>query len=106
MAVTRIEIDREIDRLVAERQLIAAEIGRIDAEVLPSANRAVRLISDGLARGGTAFTFLEFSQAQAAASEARSRRVELLRRFHLLGVRLDRLTGRHMPLLAQMETIR
>lgn len=106
MAVTRVEIDREIDRLVADRQLIAAEIGRIDAEVLPSANRAVRLISDGLARGGTAFTFLEFSQAQAAASEARSRRVELLRRFHLLGVRLDRLTGRHMPLLAQMETIR
>ncbi|WP_137751292.1 TolC family protein [Sphingopyxis sp. L1A2A] len=106
MAVTRVEIDREIDRLIADRQLIVAEIGRIDAEVLPSANRAVRLIRDGLARGGTAFTFLEFSQAQTALSEACSRRVELLRRFHLLGVRLDRLTGRHIPLLARMETIR
>ncbi|WP_439568451.1 TolC family protein [Sphingopyxis sp.] len=106
IAVTRVEIDREIDRLIADRQLIAAEIGRIDAEVLPSANRAVRLIRDGLARGGTAFTFLEFSQAQTALSEVRSRRIELLRRFHLLGVRLDRLTGRHMPLLARMETIR
>lgn len=106
MAVTRVEIEREIDRLIADRQLIVAEIGRIDAEVLPSANRAVRLIRDGLARGGTAFTFLEFSQAQTALSEARARRVELLRRFHLLGVRLDRLTGRHIPLLARMETIR
>lgn len=106
IAVTRVEIDREFDRLVADRHLIASEIKRIDAEVLPSANRAVRLISDGLARGGTAFTFLEFSQAQTAASEVRSRRIELLRRFHLLGVRLDRLTGRHMPLLAEMETIR
>lgn len=106
IAVTRIEIDREIDRLVADRQLIAAEIKRIDAEVLPSATRAVRLIRDGLARGGTAFTFLEYNQAQTAASGARARRVELLRRLHLLGARLDRLTGRHTPLLAKMETIR
>jgi cobalt-zinc-cadmium efflux system outer membrane protein len=106
IAVARVEVDREIDRLVADRGLIAAEIKRIDAEVLPSASRAVRLIQDGLARGGTAFTFLEFSQAQTALGEARSRRVELLRRFHLLGVRLDRLTGRHAPLLANMETVR
>lgn len=106
IAVTRVEVDREIDRLVAERRLIAAEVGRIDAEVLPSAARAVRLVRDGLARGGTAFTFLEFSQAQAALGEARSRRVDLLRRFHLLGVRLDRLTGRHAPLLATMEIAR
>ena len=106
VAVTRVEIEREIGKIVADRQLIASEIKRIDAEVLPSATRAVRLIRDGLARGGTAFTFLEFSQAQAAVSDARARRIELLRRFHLLGVRLDRLTGRHSPLLAKMETIR
>lgn len=106
IAVARVEIEREIDRLIADRGLIAAEIKRIDAEVLPSATRAVRLIRDGLARGGTAFTFLEFNQAQTAANEARSRRVELLRRFHLLGVRLDRLTGRHAPLLAKLEIIR
>lgn len=106
VAVTRVEIEREIGKIVADRQLIASEIKRIDAEVLPSATRAVRLIRDGLARGGTAFTFLEFSQAQAAVSDARGRRIELLRRFHLLGVRLDRLTGRHTPLLAKMETTR
>ena len=106
VAVTRVEIDREIDRLVADRRLIASEIKRIDAEVLPSASRAVRLIRDGLARGGTAFTFLEFSQAQIAAHDARSRRVELLRRFHLMGVRLDRLTGRHAALIPTMENAR
>lgn len=106
VAVTRVEIGREIDRLVADRQLIASEIKRIDGEVLPSAERAVRLIRDGLARGGTAFTFLEYSQAQSAAIEARTRRVELLRRFHLMGVRLDRLTGRHSPLLSTMENVR
>lgn len=103
VAVTRVEISREIDRLVADRRLIASEIKRIDGEVIPSASRAVRLISDGLARGGTAFTFLEFSQAQIAAHDARSRRVELLRRFHLMGVRLDRLTGRHAALIPTME---
>lgn len=106
VAVTRVEIEREIGKIVTDRQLIASEVKRIDAEVLPSATRAVRLIRDGLARGGTAFTFLEFSQAQAAVSDARARRIDLLRRFHLLGVRLDRLTGRHAPLLAKMETIR
>lgn len=106
IAVTRVEIEREIDKLIADRRLIAAEVTRIDAEVLPSARRATRLIRDGLARGGTAFTFLEYAQAQTAVNEAQSRRVELLRRFHLLGVRLDRLTGRHTTLLAKMETIR
>lgn len=105
-AVTRVEIGREIDRLIADRGLIASEIKRIDTEVLPSAERAVRLIRDGLARGGTAFTFLEFSQAQIAAHDARSRRVELLRRFHLMGVRLDRLTGRHAALIPTMENAR
>jgi len=106
IAVTRVEISREIDKLAADRRLIAAEIRRIDADVLPSAERAVRLIRDGLARGGTAFTFLEFSQAQTVAHDARARRVDLLRRFHLLSVRLDRLAGRHAPLLATLETVR
>jgi cobalt-zinc-cadmium efflux system outer membrane protein len=35
--------------------------------------------------------------------DVRSRRVDLLRRFHLAGARLDRLTGRHAPLLSSAE---
>lgn len=103
IAVARIESRREIDRLDAERGLIASEIGRIDAEVLPSTRRAVGLVLDGFRRGGTAFTFLEVNQAQQAVTDALARRVELLRRYHLIGVRLDRLTGRHLPLLSVAE---
>lgn len=103
MAVTRIQTEREIARLVAERAAIVSEITRIDQEVLPSAERAVVLVRDGFARGGTAFTFLEVSQAQQAVIEARSRRIELLRRYHLAGARLDRLTGRHAFLLSSAE---
>lgn len=103
IAVARAEQGREVDRLLAERATIASEIHRIDREVLPSARRAVVLVRDGLRRGGTAFTFLEASQAQQAVIEARSRRVELLRRFHIAGARLDRLTGRHAPLISNTE---
>lgn len=103
IAVTRVQVRREIDRLIAERATLATEIVRIEREVLPSAERAVVLVRDGFARGGTAFTFLEANQAQQAVVDARSRRVELLRRFHLNGARLDRLTGRHASLLASAE---
>lgn len=103
LAVARAQIGREIDRIVAERAALATEIDRIEREVLPSAARAVTLVRDGFARGGTAFTFLEVNQAQQAVVDARSRRVELLRRFHLGGARLDRLTGRHASLLSSAE---
>jgi cobalt-zinc-cadmium efflux system outer membrane protein len=103
IAVARLQIRREIDRLAAERATIAGEVVRIEREVLPSAERAVALVRDGFARGGTAFTFLEANQAQQAVIDARSRRIELLRRFHLAGARLDRLTGRHASLLASAE---
>jgi cobalt-zinc-cadmium efflux system outer membrane protein len=106
MAVARVERKREIDQLLADRSLIAQEIGRIDRDVLPGAQRAVTLVRDGFARGGTAFTFLEVSQAQQAVIDARARRVDLLRRFHLAGVRLDRLTGRHAALLSIAENRR
>lgn len=103
LAVARVERKREINRLVAQRAALVTEIGRIDREVLPSAERAVLLVRDGFSRGGTAFTFLEVAQAQQAVIDARTRRFELLRRYHLDGVRLDRLTGRHASLIASAE---
>jgi cobalt-zinc-cadmium efflux system outer membrane protein len=103
LAVVRVERKREIDRLVAQCAAIATEIGRVDREVMPSAERAVTMVREGFNRGGTAFTFLEVAQAQQAVIEARTRRVELLRRYHLDGVRLDRLTGRHAALIASAE---
>jgi cobalt-zinc-cadmium efflux system outer membrane protein len=103
IAIAERERGREIDRLTAQRTATVSEIARIERDVLPSARRAVVLVCDGFNRGGTAFTLLELSEAQRAVTDAARRRVELLRRFHLDGARLDRLTGRHLPLLAAME---
>jgi cobalt-zinc-cadmium efflux system outer membrane protein len=103
IAVARIERMREFERLIAQRGLLADEVNRIQREVLPSAERAVELVQTGFARGGTAFTLMEVGQAQQAVAEARSRRIDLLRRFHLTGARIDRLTGRHISLLSSAE---
>lgn len=103
IAVARIDQKREADRLSASRAAIAAEIARIDDEVLPSAERAVVMVREGFNRGGTAFTYLEVAEAQRAVIDARTRRIDLLRRFHLDGVRLDRLGGRHASLIASVE---
>lgn len=100
MAVARLQTMREIDGLVAERTALVSEIGRMEREVLPGAERTVALAGDGVARGAPAITFLEVNEAQQALLDALSRRIDLLRRFHLAGVRLDRLAGRHAALLS------
>lgn len=104
IAVSRIDIRREIDRLMADRARIVTEINRIETEVLPTAERAADLVVQGYTRGGTAFTYLEMADAQRSVIDARTRRVELLRQFHQDGVRLDRLSGRHMALISAQET--
>ncbi|AXB78424.1 TolC family protein [Novosphingobium sp. P6W] len=103
LAVSRIERDREIAGLVANREATASEIGRIDREVLPGARRSVSLIQDGLRRGGLAFTYLEAANAREVVTQAHQHRIELLRRYHLAGARLDRLTGRYASLLSSAE---
>ena len=103
LAAAQVERKREVDRLIAQRAAMLSEIERIDRTVLPSAERAVSLVRAGFNRGGTAFTFLEVGQAQQTVIDARTRRIDLLRRYHLDGVRLDRLTGRHALLLTSVE---
>ena len=105
LAVARIEQDRAIARLEASRSTTSSEIAWIDREILPNARRVVEMVRAGYNRGGFAFTYLELSQAQQAVIDARMRRIDLLRRFHLEGARLDRLTGRHLSLItAAAET--
>jgi cobalt-zinc-cadmium efflux system outer membrane protein len=103
IVIARSERQRELDRLVAERRAITTEIGQIDRDVLPGAERTVRMVRDGFNRGGTAFTLLELAEAQRVVTDTRLRRIELLKRFHLAGARLDRLTARHLPLFASVE---
>jgi cobalt-zinc-cadmium efflux system outer membrane protein len=100
----RIERDRDIARLVTRRAAAIREIERIDKEVLPSADRAVRLVRDGFNRGGGAFTLIEVMQAEQAVTDAEVRRIELLKAFHLDGARLDRLLAVHLPLIATRES--
>jgi cobalt-zinc-cadmium efflux system outer membrane protein len=71
--------------------------------VLPSAERAVAMVRDGFNRGGGAFTYLEVAEAQRAVVEAKARRIDLLKSFHLDGARLDRLSGRHASFIASAE---
>lgn len=103
LSAGRIQSRRELSRLNANRVATASEINRIDDEVMPTAERAASLVLDGYNRGGTAFSYLEVAEAQRAVLETKSRRIELLRRFHLDGARLDRLQGRHLSLIASQE---
>lgn len=87
---------REVTRLKARLLENATESRRIQAEVLPPAQRAVQLIREGLERGG--FNYIEFADAQRTLNDARLRRVEILKSFHLDKATLNRLTGRHTRL--------
>jgi len=103
LPLARAERDREIARLIARRNAAAKEVRQIEAEVLPSANKAIALVRDGFNRGGEAFTVLEVTQAQNALIDAKARQIELLKSYALDGARLDRLTARHAPLIASAE---
>ena len=103
LAVSRLEVRRETERLVADRARIRAEVTRIDAEILPTAEGAAKLVVDGYTRGGTAFTYLEMADAQRAVIDAHTRKLELLRQFHQDGVRLDRLSGRYIAAISGQE---
>jgi cobalt-zinc-cadmium efflux system outer membrane protein len=89
--------DREIVRLVARQRALAVESERIRAELIPHAIRAVEQVTAGFNRGG--FSFSDVTEAQRALADARARRVEVLRDFHVGGAELDRLTGKHRSLL-------
>ena len=85
--------EREIARLQARLAAAAGEIGRIDAEVIPAAQRTITLVREGFARGGGAFTYLDVIEAWRVLLDARARRVEVLRAFHTDRAALNRLTG-------------
>ena len=89
---------REIAPLVARLRALARESERIRAEVIPHAIRAVEQVTVGFNRGG--FEYLDVTEAERALADARARRVEVLREFHMGLATLDRLTGKHRALAA------
>lgn len=102
IAAARKKRQREIDQLTAIRSTSAHEINRIEAEILPRLERVNASVREGFNRSGTAFTLTEVTEAQRALTEASSRRIDLLRRFHLAGARLDRLNDRHASILPNL----
>jgi cobalt-zinc-cadmium efflux system outer membrane protein len=91
------EREREILRLQVQLAARASEVRRISEETIPQAERAVRLVRDGFARGG--FTYNDVMSAQTALLQARARRVSVLQEFHNDRARLERLTGAHADLV-------
>jgi cobalt-zinc-cadmium efflux system outer membrane protein len=100
IAAAKVVLRRELTRLQARMVANATEARRINAEVVPAAERAVHLIRDGMERGG--FSYVEFSDAQRTLSDARLRRIEAIKAYHLDMAALNRLTGRHMNLLSRI----
>jgi cobalt-zinc-cadmium efflux system outer membrane protein len=96
--------ERQIAKLQADLAARASEARRIEAEVLPAAERTVALVREGFNRGG--FSYLDVIEAQKVLIDARSRRLDALKAFHTHRAQLARLTGRHAALIPASETVR
>lgn len=73
------------------------EVRRIDAEVIPQAEKAVAQVREGFSRGG--FTYRDVIGAQETLITAKARRVEVLKGFQLDKAERDRLAGQWVPLI-------
>ena len=80
------------------------EARRIRTETIPEAERAKRLVREGFGRGG--FSFIEVNEAERALADARARRIEVLKAYHLNLAQLDRLTSRHIAFARIEEPVR
>lgn len=96
IAAERLIREREIARLADRLKSAAVESERLRAEVIPNAIRAVEQVREGFRRGG--FQYMNVADAERALADARTRRVTILRQFHLDQAAFDRLTGRHAAL--------
>jgi outer membrane protein, heavy metal efflux system len=79
----------------------AEEVRRIDAEVIPHAERAVLQVREGFARGG--FTYRDVMGAQEVLMAAKTRRLEILKSFQLERANRERLAGQWVPLIPTTE---
>lgn len=93
ISASRLAREREVAQLTARISASAMEAERIRAEVIPPAIRSVEQVREGFNRGG--FQYLDVTEAERALADARARRVNVLRQYHLDQAALDRLTGRH-----------
>ncbi|MDC7684250.1 TolC family protein [Asticcacaulis sp. BYS171W] len=77
------------------------EVKRLDAEVVPQAERAIRLVEEGFARGG--FAYRDLMNAHEALLAVKAERIALLKTFHLERARYERLSGQWIALLPEIQ---
>lgn len=88
---------REIAAITPRLVSYAEEVQRIDAEVMPQAQRAVIQVREGFARGG--FTYRDVIGAQDALIGIKTRRLAVLKTFQLERARREQLAGQWVPLI-------
>jgi len=94
--------ERDIQAASLRMNALAEEARRIDAEVVPLARKAVAQVREGFARGG--FTYRDVIGAQDTLIAARTRRIDVLKQFHIVQTQRDRLSGKWVALLPDKET--
>ncbi|EGF92641.1 cobalt-zinc-cadmium resistance protein czcC [Asticcacaulis biprosthecium C19] len=92
--------DREIAASTIRMVNHAAEVRRIDDQVIPQAQRAVAQVREGFARGG--FSYRDVMGAQEVLMAAKARRLEVLKAFQLERARRERLSGQWVALLPEV----
>ena len=100
-AAQRRNIQRELTTLQARVAAHSEEAEALEESAIPQAQRALDLIRDGFERG--AFEYIDIIEAERNVNNARTRRLGILRDFHLDMARLNRLTGRHLSAFAAGE---
>ncbi|WP_051081112.1 TolC family protein [Asticcacaulis benevestitus] len=88
---------REIAAISPRLVSYAEEVRRIDAEVIPQAQRAVTQVREGFARGG--FSYRDVIGAQDALIGIKTRRLFVLKTFQLERARREHLAGQWVPLI-------
>ncbi|MFT3997076.1 MAG: TolC family protein [Asticcacaulis sp.] len=92
---------RELAAIQTRLSGYLAEVKRLDAEVVPQAERAIRLVEEGFARGG--FAYRDLMNAHEALLAVKAERIGLLKTFHLERARFERLSGQWIALLPAPE---
>lgn len=100
-AAQRRNLQREASTLQARVAAYAVESEALKSSAIPQAERALALIQEGFDRG--AFEYIDIIEAERNLNNANTRRLEVLRTYHLDFARLNRLTGRYSFMISDQE---
>lgn len=102
IAAARIAWEREFSQLRARLTAYATEARSLETGTIPAAETTLRLVRETFDRG--AFSYLEVTEAERALTDARTRRIEVLKLYHLDMARLNRLLGTYATEMPMKET--